>query len=608
MAKEIAWDLSEMFPSTTDPSAQKAIDDLVAMAEGFASRHQGKLNGLSMEELLRCIEGFEEILERFDEIGLFAYFSFLANMTLPETQRINDKVNKMRTELDKTLAFFNIETGHLVHDIPETINNPILRNYRHFLERVGRENSHRLSEVEEKLIIEKDQFGIRAWEELQGKWLSTRIFEVEVEGEKKSLSLVEASDLLINPNRLTREAATKSIYSLLGKDGEIYSAALRNICNDWMSICSRRKYDSPMEASLIANDIDQQTIKNLLATIMNNADLYQRYLGLKAKILKLPKLAGHDIWAPIPDAPLMKFDFDAARALVTEAYREFDEGFAFAVEDMFAKNHIDAATRLGKMGGAMSLGWYRGRSAFVLCSFRGDLGDVFTLAHELGHSTHSYYCEKGQTILNACDTWIAAIDRLSSPSIVAETASIFGELLLTDLLLSRSKSNQDRKAVLCSILDGAGYTIFQVTARALFEESLYSAIEGGEFLDHKTICRYWVEARGKMLGNSVEYLEEAEAAWTTTPHYYMSNSRFYNYPYAYAQLFVYALYQKYLEEGREFVPKFKKVLSAGCSISPVEIGKIVGLDVTDSHFWELGLKQYEHFVEELEKIVSQQGE
>lgn len=175
----------------------------------------------------------------------------------------------------------------------------------------------------------------------------------------------------------------------------------------------------------------------------------------------------------------------------------------------------------------------------------------------------------------------------------------------TDLLLSRSKSSQDRKAVLCSILDGAGNAIFQVTARALFEESLYSAIERGEFLDHKTICRYWVEARGKMLGNSIEYSQEAEAAWATAPHYYMSNSRFYNYPYAYAQLFVYALYQKYLEEGREFVPKFKKVLSAGCSISPVEIGKIVGLDVTDSRFWELGLKQYEHFVEELEKIVSQ---
>jgi oligoendopeptidase F len=328
-------------------------------------------------------------------------------------------------------------------------------------------------------------------------------------------------------------------------------------------------------------------------------------LRLKAKILKLPKLSGHDIWAPIPDVLHTKFDFDAARALVTEAYRKFDEDFAFAVEDMFAKNHIDATPRLGKERGAMSLGWYKGRSAFVFCNFNGDLSDVYTLAHELGHSAHSYYCERNQTILNSCDTWIAAIDRLFSPAIVAETASIFGELLLTDLLLSQSKSNQERKAVICNILDGAGYTVFQVTARAWFEESLYAAIKRGEFLDYKTVCRYWVEARDKMLGNTVEYLDETEAAWTATPHYYMPNFRFYNYPYVYAQLFVYALYQKYLEEGKEFVPKFKQALSAGCSISPVEISKIVGLDVTDAHFWELGLKQYEHFVEELEKIVSQ---
>ncbi len=602
--EEIGWDLSEMFPSTTDPSVQKAIDDLIKTAESFASRYQGKIKGLSAEELLRCIRGFEEILEKFDEIGLFAYFSFISNMISVDTQLLNDKVNRMKAELDKILAFFSIEAGNMVHDNPEMVNNPILQNYKHFLERARRESPHLLSEVEEKLIIEKDMFGIRAWHELQGKWLGTRTFEVEVEGEKKVLSISEASGLLSNPNRLTRELAARSIYCLLGKDGEIYSAALRSICNDWLSICDRRKYDSPMEASLIANDIDEQTIRNLFVAVGNNADLYQRYLRLKAKILKLPKLSGHDLWAPIPEAPPpTRYDFDAAKALVVEAYRKFDKDFAFAVEDMFAKYHIDATPRLGKDRGAISLGWYRGRSAFVLCNFTGDVYDIYTLAHELGHSTHSYYCERSQTVLNACDTWVAALDRLFSPAIVAETASIFGELLLTDLLLNKSESNLERKALICNILDGAGFAIFQVMARAWFEESLYAALKRGEFLDHKTVCRYWVEARDKMLNNAVEYIDEAEAAWATTPHYYMPNFRFYNYPYVYAQLFVYALYQKYLEEGKGFVPKFKKALSAGCSVSPVEIGKIVGLDVIDAHFWELGLKQYEHFVEELEKIV-----
>ena len=122
-------------------------------------------------------------------------------------------------------------------------------------------------------------------------------------------------------------------------------------------------------------------------------------------------------------------------------------------------------------------------------------------------------------------------------------------------------------------------------------------------MDYKTICRCYVEARDNICGDTIDFSKEEEALWTVVPHYYMPNFRFYNYPYAYAQLFVYALYQKYLEEGKKFVSKFKKALSAGCSISPVEIGKIVGLDVTDAHFWELGLKQYEHFLEELGKIV-----
>jgi oligoendopeptidase F len=605
MAKrEIVWDLSEMFPSTTDPSVQKAIDDLTKMVGSFASRYQGRIDGLSAKKFLECIEDLEGIFAKLDRIGLFAYLSFMANMTLPDTQLVSNKVNKMKTELDKMLAFFNIEAANLVKQNPEITHEPTLQNYRHFLERLRREAAHQLSDVEEKLIIEKDQFGIRAWEELHGTWLSTRTFEVEVEGKKKVLLLSEVGGLMINPDRATRESAYKSINSLLGKDGEIFSSALRNICSDWLSVCDRRKYDNPMEASLIANDIDRQIISNLLTTVGNHVDLYQRHLKLKARIMRLPKLGGHDIWAPIPDAPNIKFDYDTTRTLIIEAYRRFDEDFAFAAEDMFAKNHIDAALRLGKANTGFSYGWYEGESAFILMNFNGALFDVYTLAHELGHSTHSYYCERNQTLLNTCDTWVSTFFRSFTPAIVTETASTFGELLLTDLLLSQSKSKQEKKAIICHILDEASGTIFWVTARAWFEQSLYAAIKRGEFLDYKTICRYWVEARDNIVGNAVEFIDEAEVTWTTTPHYYMPNCRFYNYPYVYAQLFVYALYQQYLKEGKEFVPKFKKALSAGCSISPLEIGKIVGLDVTDAHFWELGLRQYEHFVEELEKIVA----
>jgi oligoendopeptidase F len=590
--KEIAWDLSEMFPSTTSPSIQKAIDSLTETAKNFKKQYHGKIKDFSAKELLKCIEEFEAYQAEFTELTLFANLSFAANMTLPDTQLIHDKVSKIEAKLSKMLTFFELEVGGLVYKQPKIVFDAILARYRHVLERLLRQVAHQLSEIEEQLVIEKDQFGARAWEELQSKWLNTRMFEVKVEGRKKTLSYGEANGLLSHPDRGTRESAYKSIYGLLGQYGEIFSSALRNICNDWMNVCERRKYDSPMHASLIANDTDQQIVDNLLKAIENHARLYQKYLRLKAKMMGLPKLGCHDIIAPLPDAPEIKSDYGRATDLVLKAYVKFDKDYASAAKDMFSRNHLDSSPRFGKQNGAFCSEWYNGKSAFILSSFNQRLQDVYTLAHELGHATHDYYWEHNQTILNG-----------NIPMIVAETASTFGELLLTDLLLSKTESDQEKKAILCFVLDEAGMATFQVSARAWFEQGLYDAIKRGEYLDYKTICNYWTAARDKIYGDTVEWFDVMEAEWTIKPHYFLANFRFYNYPYVYAQMFVYALYQKYLEEGRKFVPKFKKILSAGSSTSPTEIGKTVGFDITDPSFWKLGMKQFEHFVKELEKLA-----
>ena len=590
--KDISWDLSEIFPSTTDPTVEKTVAKVTKMANEFARKYRKKIKVFSSKGLLSCLKEFEAFRENLETISLFAGVSFAANMTLPDTQSLYDKVQKTEANAEKIVAFFDLEVGGLVHSKPKILSDETLKEYRHFLERLRRKVPHQLSEIEEQLIIEKDQFGVKAWEELQAKWLNTRLFEVKVEGKKKTLSYGEANGLLSHPDRATRESANKSIYGQLAGYGEIFSTALRSICNDWINVRIRRKYESPMHASLIANDIDQKTINNLLKTVERNAGLYHRYLKLKARIMGLPKLGCHDIVAPLPDAPRTKFDYDKAKNLIIEAYSMFDEEYAFAVKDMFGKKHLDSSPRFGKQNGAWCASWYRGKTAFILDSFNGTLGDVYTIAHEMGHATHDYYWQQNQTILNG-----------RTPMIVAETASIFGELLLTDLLLRRSKSPEEKKAIICRVLDGAGMTTFQVTARAWFEQSLYAAIEKGKYLDYETICKYWTTARDKIYASTVEWFKEMDAEWTMKPHYYLANFRFYNYPYVYGQMFVYALYRKYLKEGKKFVPKFKKILSAGSSMSPVDIGKIVGVDVTTPSFWELGMKQYEHFVEELEGIA-----
>ncbi len=347
-----------------------------------------------------------------------------------------------------------------------------------------------------------------------------------------------------------------------------------------------------MEASLIANDTEQEIIDNLLDTVENNVGLYRRYLKLKAKLMKQTRLGCHDIIAPLPNAPKMKFTYKQAKDLVIKAYRKFDEEYAIAVKDMFVRNHLDSSPRFGKSNGAFCASWYIGKSAFILDSFNGSLNDVYTLAHELGHATHDYYSQRNQTILN-----------LNTPAIVAETASIFGELLLTDTLLNKAKTNEEKKAILCLVLDEAGMTTFQVTSRVWFEQSLYDSIQKGDYLEYSTICKHWTAARDRVYGDAVEWFEEMKAEWTMKPHYYMANYRYYNYPYVYAQMFVYALYKKYLEEGPRFVPKFKKALSEGSRVSPTELGKTVGLDVTTPDFWELGIKRVAAFVDELERLA-----
>lgn len=588
----VTWNLTTLFPSTTSPQIQTAINQATQAADTFEQKYRGKITTLTPQELLQCIQDIEAFEAKYSELTLYANLSFAADMTKPETQQLHDKVDKLDAKISKQLAFYSLELGKLVKAKPELIDDPLLANYRHMLQRIQRRAEHQLSEVEEQLIIEKDQFGVNAWEELQSKWLNTRMFDVIVLGEKKTLSYGEANGLLSHPDRATRESANRSIYGSLGKDGEIFAAALRSICNDWVTVSKRRRYRSPMESSLISNDTEQPIIDNLLKTIENNVGTYRRYLKLKAKLMQLPLLGNHDLTAPLPDLPQTKYTYPQAIEFITQAYSLFDKDYAQAVQEMHSQKHIDATPRFGKRNGAFCASHYNGKSAYILQSFNGTLNDVFTLAHELGHATHDWYMSRSQTLLNT-----------HVPSTVAETASIFGELLLTDLMLKNAKSNVERKALLCLILDEAGMTAFQVTARVWFEQALYNSIENGEYLDYNTICRQWTTARDRIFGDAVTWFPEMEAEWTIKPHYFMANYRFYNYPYVYAQMFVYALYKRYLEEGKEFVPKFIRLLSAGSSKSPLELGYLVDLDVADPSFWKGGVEVFERFIKELESLT-----
>lgn len=593
--KDISWDLSEIFKGPDDPQINEAITDVEKRSEEFVTKYKEKIifPDFRFEDLLELIQDQEKFYADLFEISQYARLSFSGNMTASEFRKLNNRAQEFSAKIRKKLAFLEIDVGKYVYENQSIVKDSRFENYKHYLENIIRSFPHKLSEIEEQIIIDKDQHGVVGWQDLQSKWLNTRMFDVEVEGEMKQLAYGEANSLLSHPDKATRISANKAIYGLLGEDQELFSSAMHHICGDWVKISKRRNYVSPMHQSLIANDVDQQTIDNLMKVVDEYSKLYRRYLKLKAKLLGLPKLGCEDIVAPFPDVPDMKYTWKDAQELILEAYGKFDEDFLSVAKDMFERNHIDASPRFGKRNGAFCSTWYNGKTSYILQTFSGALSNVYTLSHEMGHAVHGYLVTREQSLGNT-----------QYPMVIAEVASIFGELLLTDLLLSRAETKEEKKAILGRVLDGAGMATFQVSARVWFEQSMYDTIEKGQLLDGKTISKLWTTARDRIYGDAVEWFEEMDWEWTMKPHYYRSNFRFYNYPYVFAQMFVYALYQLYLEEGESFIPKLKAILKAGSSKSPKEFGESMGLDITKPDFWKLGMKQYERFIDKLEKIVS----
>ncbi|UCE95499.1 MAG: M3 family oligoendopeptidase [Candidatus Bathyarchaeota archaeon] len=586
---EMVWDLSQLVESTEPVWIQEKLKSMVVEVEKFREQYHGKVINMSAKGILEFLEMKDELYLRFEGVMKYCRLMYSANSLDNVAKQLNDAAESALMKLGQAMAFVDIELAKLVSKTPSLFNDPALAEYRHFLERIAKRAPHILSEIEERLIIMKDKNGVNAWEKLQGDWLSTRTFKIEIDGEMKTLPYGKMRGLYQSPDRDLRKRAYQIVHKELGGYEIIWSSALRAVCDDHLQVSKLRKYEDSMTQSLIDNDVDKKTIESLMRTIENNVSLYQRYLRLKAKLMKLDKLADFDLFAPLPHVPDMKYNWQKSREEIVAAYGDFDREIGKWIDEMFDKKHIDGEIRRGKWSGAFCSSWISGKTAFILQSFNERIGDVYTQAHELGHAIHAYLGSRAQKPSN-----------LEIGSCIAETGSIFGELLVTEQLLANAKTKEERQAILITILDEFGIAAFRVSARVFLEQDLYNALSQGRFLDGKAVAKMWVRARDRIFGNSVDWLDAMQWEWTRTPHYFFANYRFYNYPYVYAQLFVFALYKLYKEQGAEFVPKLKKLLAAGSSESPRDLAAEIGLDIADEAFWEKGMKQAEEFIEMLE--------
>jgi oligoendopeptidase F len=586
------WNLSQLVKST-DPDAIIAdLDRLVKDAGTFKEKYQGKIVMLDAAGVLRFLEERDSLYLRYEGPAMFCQLSFSADSTDPVSKRLNDAVRKAGTKAGQQMAFSDIEFGQLLKSNPELADHPLLEEYRHFLAKVIAQVPHLLTETEERLIMAKDLNGIDAWSQLQQEWLTTRTFRMNIDGEDKDLVYGEIISYYSDPDRTKRREANRVVYSELGKDDLLWSSAIRSICADHLQMCEWRKFSNPIGPSLLENDVEKASVDALMRVMRRNADVYRRYLRLKTRLLGLDKLGNWDLQAPLPGSPDKGYDWTTSRAIVTAAYSSFDPQFAEWVGEMFDLRRLDGEPRKGKASGAFCSYWYTGKSAFILQSFNGRRGDVYTQAHELGHAIHGCLASRAQKLTN-----------FSAGSCIAETGSIFGELLLTDQLLKEADSDRERLAVLDTVWEEFGMAAFQVSARFHFEQSMYDAIEAGEVLDGETVAALWTKARNDVYGDAVEWLPEMKWEWTMKMHYYIPNYRFYNYPYVFAQLFVFALYRLYREQGKAFVPKMRALLEAGSSRSPAQLAADQGFDITAEEFWQKGIDQAEELLRRMEDLA-----
>lgn len=586
------WDLSQLVDFDDSGYIEEQLTALVKAAEEFSGRHRGKIESYNAKQLLDMLEDKDREELQYEGVLIYARRMYDADMNNDVAKRLADKARIAYMSQQQAYAFAPLEIGELLSRNPEIINDPTLSEYKHYLEKIRRSVPYMLSEAEEKMIIAKDKNGVRAWSQLQGDWLATRTYQLEIDGEIKTLPYGDIIQYYQHPDREVRRRVHEVVYSNLGNDHILWSAALRSICSDHLQMVKMRKWESPMTQSYLVNDVDDETIRALMNTIEKNRGVYQDYLRLKAKVLGLKKLGNWDIMAPLNDAPGKKYTWEESQKLVVDAYTEFDEEVGAWIQEMFSRRHIDAEVRNGKRSGAYCDTWHSGKSAYILQSFNGIISDVFTQAHELGHAMHAYLGTRAQKPSN-CEISYC----------VAETGSIFGELLITDKLIGQAKTKEERRSILATVCDEFGDTAFQVATRIWFETGIYETIEKGKYLDGDLISKLWVEARDMMYGDSVEWLDEMRWWWTFKLHFYIPDLRYYNYPYVYAQLFVYAMYRLYKEQGKQFIPKLKALLAAGSSKSPRDLAAEIGFDITTEEFWQKGIDQFKEFVKQFEETL-----
>lgn len=584
-ATSVVWNLSDLFTGIDDPSLEATLEQATREAETFAETYRGTINvpeGLEAAHMRGGIERLEALYDMLYKPSVYAFLLFASDTSNPDYRDLQQRMEQRFTVINNKLLFFNLEWLEVSdEDAQRLMDDPQLATYRHYLQGARKYKPHTLSESEEKMINEKDITGKHAWQRFFTELTASLTFLFEHNGVQEQQTLDQILVKMRHADRSVREQAHKALYSGLEQQIQPLSFVFNTLMQDHLTMDRLRAYPDPMAQRHLANEIEHETVETMMRVVEENHTVAQTYFKLKAQLLNLPTLEIYDQYAPI-GASRVALSYDEAKAVILESFGTFDAGFRDIAQQFFDGNWIDAEVRPGKRGGAFCSGFSPSHHPFILCNYTDDLRDAMTVAHELGHGIH-FSLSRKQTLFNYYSTLP-----------LAETASVFAEMLVFEHLLNQQDDRATKLALVCGKIEDIFATIYRQTVLTRFEQLVYKA-RGESRLTPEQLNGFWLEANEHYYGDAVVRTAGYEMGWSYIPHFI--HTPFYCYSYVFGELLVLALYGMYREQGEAFVPRYRQLLESGGSKTPDELLAELGIDTRDPSFWQLGFDEVRRLVE-----------
>ena len=582
--KQDKWNLKDLLKTHKGKDFDEILNKLKNDINKFESYRTQLNKNITREKFFEILKLSENIAEQESTIVAYSYLWFSTDTKNQEARAFMDNMNNTIAELDNKMIFFTL----WFKELDDKNSKRLIQDsgdYKYHLERIRAFKPYTLSEAEEKVIILKDTTGTNALRSIYTLFTSSFKFPLKIKNKTEILNSSQLTSYVRSKNPKLREEAYKSLWKVYSEHTDVLGDIYKNIVMDWKNeSINIRGYKTPISVRNLGNDISDKSVEALLNVCKKNIGLFQEYFKLKAKILKIKKMSRYHLYAP---APIEKgsIDYTKATNIVLDSYNNFSKDMAEMAERVFKEKHIDSMISPAKKSGAYCYSITPRITPYVLVNFDKKDRDVMTLAHELGHAVHSMTAANHSSFT------------FHAPLVLAETASVFGEMIVTDRLLEEEKNKKKKQAILMAKLDDIYATVIRQTYFVLFEKEAHEMIAKGATVNE--LCEVYLKNLKEQFGNAVNVTDDFKHEWTYIPHIY--ETPFYCYAYSFGNLLVLALYNMYKKEGKNFVPKYLRLLSYGGSEKPSKILNELGIDIESEQFWQEGFEVIETMIKELKE-------